>query len=261
MVAIAPNGKDVATVCGDPDMNVCILHADGTITRVTDQPISSEPVWGPGTGAITFSIHQRGRRDAIAMKPINGAAPQQVLLEGDSMAGVDDWAANGRELLYKRLTATRDTQFYVFDLITRVSKPYLRPQHMSENHGRFSPDGKWVAYQCEHDREIDVCVSSYPEPELTYRVSSGGGTAPRWQGDGRTLFYLRADGTLFKVAVEKDGTELKFGKPDRLFQLPVLPPPLSPLQFDVDRSGTRIALVRPSTPAHSEFVVMTRPGQ
>ena len=50
-------------------------------------------------------------------------------------------------------------------------------------------------------------------------VSRGGGTAPRWRGDGREIFYLAPDGKMMAVDVGP-GQEFKAGAPALSFRLP-----------------------------------------
>ena len=50
-------------------------------------------------------------------------------------------------------------------------------------------------------------------------VSRGGGTAPRWRGDGREMFYLAANGKMMAVDVNA-GPEFHAGLPTPLFQTP-----------------------------------------
>ena len=50
-------------------------------------------------------------------------------------------------------------------------------------------------------------------------AASGGGTRPLWARNGRELFYLKLDGTLVVVPVERsDGGQFVVGAPKPLFQ-------------------------------------------
>lgn len=70
----------------------------------------------------------------------------------------------------------------------------------------------------------EVYVTSFPDRERTLTVSRGGGMAPAWSRDGRTLFYhslALSDGgrTMMAVSVRRDEA-LSLGPPTTLFRLP-----------------------------------------
>jgi len=70
-------------------------------------------------------------------------------------------------------------------------------------------------------------------------VSRGGGTAPRWRGDGREIYYLAPNGKMMAVAVEP-GQEFHVETPTALFQTP------SGTVFgDVTTDGKRFLLIAP----------------
>ena len=73
----------------------------------------------------------------------------------------------------------------------------------AESNGRFSPDGRWVAYQSNETGRAEVYVQPFPGPGPKSQVSVGGGTLPRWPRDGGELFYLAPDNRLMVVSVSR----------------------------------------------------------
>jgi hypothetical protein len=71
-----------------------------------------------------------------------------------------------------------------------------------ENHGRVSPDGRWLAFSTTDANETRVYVTTFPEPTELWLVSAAGGSDPQWRADGRELYYIAPDDTLVAVAVE-----------------------------------------------------------
>ena len=85
---------------------------------------------------------------------------------------------------------------------------------------RFSPDGRWVAFNSDDSGEHQVYVTKFPTSGERWQVSADSGVQPIWRRDGRELYYLGLDGTMFAVDVR--GTEtFETGKPRPLFQAPV----------------------------------------
>jgi hypothetical protein len=76
-------------------------------------------------------------------------------------------------------------------------------------------------------------------------VSRGGGTEPRWRGDGRELFYLAPNGKMM-AAEASAGQELRVGAPAPLFQTPS-----GTVVGDVTADGKRFLLVTPVGPSAS----------
>ena len=56
-------------------------------------------------------------------------------------------------------------------------------------------------------------------PAGKWLISKGGGTDPRWRGDGKELFYVASDGKLMSVDISTKPV-FQAGVPRPLFQLP-----------------------------------------
>jgi len=64
----------------------------------------------------------------------------------------------------------------------------------SEYSPKFSPDGRWLAYQSDESGRLEIYVQRYPEG-VRMPVSSDGGTGPVWSPDGRQLYFQGSDGS------------------------------------------------------------------
>lgn len=60
-------------------------------------------------------------------------------------------------------------------------------------------------------------MTSFPEAQGKWQISSNGGEQPRWGGDGKELFYLSSDGKVMTVPVTA-GATFDPGSPSELFQ-------------------------------------------
>ena len=47
-------------------------------------------------------------------------------------------------------------------------------------YGAFSPDGRSIAYASNESGQFDIYVDTYPKPGARVRVTTAGGTEPRW---------------------------------------------------------------------------------
>ena len=78
--------------------------------------------------------------------------------------------------------------------------PYLNDVP-NEDLGKFSPDGKWIAYISDEAGSNDVYIRSFPVPDHKYRVTTDGGTVP----PGAIAFDTSPDLQRFLVAIPAGG--------------------------------------------------------
>jgi hypothetical protein len=83
-----------------------------------------------------------------------------------------------------------------------------------------SPDGRWLAYAGMDPLSPQIFVRPYPSTnEGRTQVSTAGGSQPRWDHNGRELFYIGIDGALMSVVVES-GTTFTARTPTRVIERP-----------------------------------------
>ena len=87
-----------------------------------------------------------------------------------------------------------------------------------EGTGRFSPDGRWLAYTSDDQGRFEVSVQTFPASGGKWQVSTNGGIQPWWRSDGKELYYLSNDGKLMAVEV-KPGDSFEATAPRTLFDL------------------------------------------
>jgi eukaryotic-like serine/threonine-protein kinase len=124
-----------------------------------------------------------------------------------------------------------------YDTRTLVRSPFLEVQ------GRFSPDGRWIAYASNESGAFEVYAQRIDGTGRRVLVSIGGGAEPAWRRDGRELFYLAPDGTMMSVPVRTGGA-FEADKPVPLFKTDAGPLtiPYRP-RYAVDADGERFLLL------------------
>jgi hypothetical protein len=110
--------------------------------------------------------------------------------------------------------------------------------------GRLSPDGRWMAYVSNVTGSDEVYVQSFPGPGRREQVSNGGGSHPRWRGDGREIFYLAPDKRLMAVAV-KGGNAFEASAPAALFETPGFDLHNAQFPYAATAEGQRFLFIRP----------------
>jgi len=80
----------------------------------------------------------------------------------------------------------------------------LRATPSNEDEGRFSPDGRFVAFSSDESGKAEVYVSTFGADGAlgpATMVSSGGGGHPVWASDGRRVFYYNEPDKVMSVAI------------------------------------------------------------
>jgi dipeptidyl aminopeptidase/acylaminoacyl peptidase len=114
--------------------------------------------------------------------------------------------------------------------------PFLHTPY-AETHGRFSPDGCWLAYASTESGRAQVYVTSFPDGKGTWQGSTG--TQPRWRRDGKELFFL--DGNmLMAAAVDGSSDSFMVGDVHPLFETRTGGSPRS--AYDIAPDGQRFLI-------------------
>jgi Tol biopolymer transport system component len=200
----------------------------GTSTRFTVEPgNNNDPVWSPDGGRIVFASDRNGGRLNLFQKDAGGVRPEEVLLKSEHIDIPEDWSADGRFILFRDLDPKTGADLWVLPMTGDATKPqpYLRSP-FSESQGRFSPNGRWVAYASDESGRNEVYVQSFPASNKKYLVSTNGGFQPRWRGDGKELFFLVGNRTglnttIASVDVIESNDTLRIGAQRTLFETSV----------------------------------------
>ena len=105
---------------------------------------------------------------------------------------------------------------------TRTPERFLATAAM-ESQPQLSPDGRWLAYVSDESGQTEVYVRAFPSGPGFAKVSSHGGTDPRWKHDGSELYFREGGGstnsTLLAVAMHAESRGgISAGVPVALFR-------------------------------------------
>ncbi|MBK6797492.1 MAG: PD40 domain-containing protein [Acidobacteria bacterium] len=257
---LAPDGKRVAVARRDAQsrsMDIYVTDlARGISSRLTFDPGDDRfPVWSPDGSRIAWQAN-RDSAYQIYQKLASGVGPEELLLKEDIVIAPGSWSADNRFLLYARRDRKTTNDLWALPL-TGDRQPLLFLQTpFVEVYGRFSPDGRWVAYTSNDQGRNEVYVQTFPASGGKWQISINGGTQPWWRSDGRELYYLSTDGKLMAVEV-KPGGSFEASAPRSLFDLaPVRA--LGGNGYAVTAAGDRFLFVTAREEAASlQFTVVT----
>jgi Tol biopolymer transport system component len=224
---ISPDGKRVAVERTDPETqnrDIWVLDVQsGAATRFTSDPgWDVFPTWSPDGRRIIFTSNRGGVFD-LYQKAASGAGNEELFYQSKEGKGPNSLSPDGKFLIFYSIGQPTHLRLLPINgPADRTATPLVDPQFASVT-GRFSPDGRWIAYNSNESGKSEVSVRSFDpatgalgDPVV---VSSGGGRTPLWSGDGKELFYITADGMATAVEV-KAGATFHAGTAKALFKVP-----------------------------------------
>ena len=172
-------------------------------TQFTFDPAREEnAAWTPSGKEITFTSRQSGNRD-LWTKPADGSGEAEVLVGTAVHEYTPEWSLDGRYLIYnsRQPETQRDLAYHQRQKNGSLGEAVMFLQtEFDEAAPKFSPDSRFVVYTSTESERFEVYVRSFPDGTGKRRISTGGGTQPRWSRDGKEIFYVEQD-TLMAVSV------------------------------------------------------------
>jgi Tol biopolymer transport system component len=211
---------------GQSKADLWFVDSGGGTTPFDTAPThEGSPVWSPDGSRIAFFADRDGNFDLFEKSTTPGAKTE-LLLTSAVPKYPTDWTHDGRHLLFGAITPGTRSDIWAYSFAERRATPILTTVY-AEAYGSVSPDGKWLAYQSDETGNNEIYVQPFdPSTSSTQRrwlVSSGGGSLPRWRGDGREIFYMTPSGALMSAATNPSGAEFASERPAVLFQTRTLP--------------------------------------
>jgi serine/threonine protein kinase len=194
----------------------------GDISRLTFDPGDDlNPRWTPDGKWIIFTSTQNGPRN-IYRKLANGKGEVEPLLKSEESLHVEDISPDGRFLIFNYYPDQQEPRLALLSLNgDRKRIPFPNTQ-FREDSGRFSPNGRWIAYRSMEKGESKIFVRGFPlvggDAGSKWQISDVGGNQPQWRGDGKELFFLLGS-TLMAVEVNTEGASFSAGTPKPLFSV------------------------------------------
>jgi serine/threonine protein kinase/Tol biopolymer transport system component len=185
-----------------------------------------EAIWSPDSAEIIFNSNRKGPMD-LFIKHSSGAGSEELLLADEFDKFPQSWSPDGRFIMYirqrgmERALSPRGNSQELWVLpLSGDRKPFPFAQtEANERFAQFSPDGRWVAYQSLEFGRGEVYVAPFPGPGGKRQVSSGGGTSPRWRGDGKEIFFESPGRRVMAATVAAHGDSFEVSQVQPLFTL------------------------------------------
>lgn len=144
-------------------------------------------MWTPGSDRVIFAGGEPPNV-GLLMQPADASRPPDVLYPGPLPTWPTDVSRDGSTLAFYAAEGLALDDLYVLTIPDRtVRRVVERPGF--QRGGRFSPDGRWFAYQSLESGKSEIRVQPWPALDASWVVSQDGGTEPVWSRDGKRLFF------------------------------------------------------------------------
>jgi serine/threonine protein kinase len=247
---LSPDGRQLAVAAMEqaavpPDIWLYDTRL-GTGTRVPMPLPDLNPVFSPDAKRIFFGNTGEGRWNIFA-RDVAGAGEPTPLMPATRPRWARDVSPDGSVLLYQEFSAATRGDLKVISLSGDPRPRDFIASPFDDDQGAFSPDGRRVAYVSDESGRKEVFVASFPDPSQRIRISSEGGTQPRWGRDGRELFFVSKGETIMAAPFDPE-TGAPTAPPARLFDAPISYTfgSHAPLRYDVAPDGRFLIIVRAS---------------
>ena len=193
---VAPDGQRVAATVLDPLLRTLdVVAFDGRSLMPSRVSLSIDtdesPVWSPDGSRVAWV--QGGR--AVMVRGAGAVLPAEVLARFDQRVSLSQWTADGANLVVSRTMPDTHEDLWLVPFRGGGAPRAVVSTPFSDVGGVVSPDGRWIAYASDESGQMDVYVQAIqdrsPGPATRERVSSGGGSDPRWSRTGHELFFRR----------------------------------------------------------------------
>lgn len=203
---LSPDSKRLAVlVMQGAAHNIWVGDVDGEpLSPVTFGADDYFPLFSPDGKRVVYTAGREGRYN-LFWTPSDGSGPPERLTEGAHWQKPTSWSRDGRVLLMNDLPVAANGErmkgnvlqvnFAEGRAVTAVAQTAAR-----ELEGKFSPDGRFIAYASDESGEWEIYVRGYPDG-VKRQVSVGGGNAPEWNPMGGELFYVSPSGEMWALPI------------------------------------------------------------
>jgi len=221
--SISPNGRLLAARVFAVNDDIWTYDLEsGAPLRFTFEPLDEiAPQWTADGTHIAYGT----RTGTIFWKSSDGAGPREELTHGAYPRYPTSFSRDGQFMAFVERHPSQQRDIWLMPLGgDRRPEPFVATD-ADERDGRFSPDGRWLAYVSDETGRDEVFIRPLGARGGRKQVSSDGGTSPTWAPNGRELLFATGD-QLSAIALDGQGNPV--GRDRRLFSVPRY----EDLQFD-----------------------------
>lgn len=192
-IRIAPDGGSVLFDRMQPGSGAWDLWSADLVrdveTRLTaDRGNEVMPAWLQDGRGIVFGADRGGPTHLFRRNLLTGV--EDELRPAGRQQQAMDVSPDGSTLMYVERTARGNFDIFTLPLANPTAVSPLVSSSFAKSDVRYSPDGRTISYVANDTGAPAVYVASLSAPAAPIPVSRGLGRLPRWNRNGRELFYV-----------------------------------------------------------------------
>ncbi|HJS48546.1 MAG TPA: protein kinase [Gemmatimonadales bacterium] len=175
---------------------------DGPVSRLTfERNQNIRPAWSTDGREILWVSEREGVQELWRQRADGSGQPERAF--GERRPVWDGrWSPDGAWLVYR----TDDLAPGAGDILALNLRDStvvtVAATQFEETGPELSPDGRWIAFSSSRSGRKEVYVRPFPGVEGgQWQVSVDGGTEPRWNRNGRELFFWNTRGEMVAAAL------------------------------------------------------------
>lgn len=186
---ISPDGKRVAYRAGN-SVWIADLTGNAPPRQLSTTEPGEAPVWSPDGERIVFISIYNGF-EALFLRRSDGTGTAELL--SDRARAPESWSAVHNAVSYITLVGPSgdagDYDIWTYSFNDKKRSPQIVIPPSAQSGSRFSPDGKWMAYESNESGRAEVYVEPYPRNGQRFQITKNGGSRPVWAPDLSRLFF------------------------------------------------------------------------
>jgi len=248
-IVLSPTATKVA-VYREGDLWMLDL-ATGVFSRLTSDPhIDSSPAWSPDERRMVFSSGRAGYTTVFEKDLVTGREERVLADTPPPGAMVDDWSPDGKFVIFRNFGRA----IYALPMVGERTPRLVADTPYVEDQLHVSPDSRRIAFQADESGRLEIYVASFPAFTDRRQVSIAGGVQPLWRRDGKELYFLGLDGTMYAVPIPTAPT-FAAGAPAALFRTNVKLD-AGVHQYGVTAGGQQFLILEPARPGADRVTVV-----
>jgi Tol biopolymer transport system component len=236
------------------------LSSNAAPRRLTTEP-GEGPIWSHDGQRIVF-ISIFNNNEALYWRRSDGTGNAELLVE--RARAPEHWSAANQVISFITLVGPAgdagDYDIWGYSPEAKKATPLITIPPSAQSGSRFSPDGKWLAYESNETGRAEVYVDSMPRSGQRTQITKNGGARPVWSADGTKLFFDNNSPTAMQLFYVNVRTQPAFTASDPQ-PMPITgfiqPPGTYRRQFDITPDGRQFLMMFPPVPVRPRIEIVS----